>query len=95
MIDGGRDYIIHNVFGAYWYQSQLKTFLLNYSLKPVTMWMSRHGQSAWNSEQRIGGNPGLSAHGKRYARALAKFGIVYLLFLLIIELKLFFPTYFS
>lgn len=74
MINGGKDYIIHNVcLGTF--QHQLKTFLLNYNLKPLTLWMSRHGESAWNAEQRIGGNPDLSPEGMRYSRALAKFGI--------------------
>lgn len=73
MINGGRDYVIHNV-SCGMFQHQLKTFLLNYNLKPLTLWMSRHGESAWNSEQRIGGNPDLSHEGMRYSRALAKFG---------------------
>jgi len=71
IFNGGDDYNIHNVFGAY--QSILKNFLLNYSLSPMTIWMSRHGESVYNLEDRIGGNPGLSSKGERYAKALGKF----------------------
>jgi broad specificity phosphatase PhoE len=65
------DYEIHHLYGLY--QCLLKNFLLNYSLSPMTIWMTRHGESLYNLENRIGGNPGLSDKGRRYARALGKF----------------------
>jgi len=35
------------------------------------LYVSRHGESEFNLENRIGGNPHLSAQGYKYARALA------------------------
>jgi broad specificity phosphatase PhoE len=72
IMNGGEDYFVHRVSNGN-FQSQLKNFLLNYSLKPIVCWLTRHGESAWNQEQRIGGNPELSENGKRYALALGKF----------------------
>jgi 6-phosphofructo-2-kinase len=74
MINGGKDYCLHHVSGGM-FQTQLRCFLLNYNMKPLTLWMSRHGESAWNHDQRIGGNPDLSPQGERYSKALGKFGI--------------------
>ena len=73
IINGGKDYSIHNCGGML--QTQLRCFLLNYNIKPLTLWMSRHGESEWNTEHRIGGNPDLSPQGQRYAKALGRFGM--------------------
>ena len=35
------------------------------------IYISRHGESMYNLDNRIGGNPSLSPRGKKYARALA------------------------
>ena len=34
------------------------------------LYISRHGESMYNLDNRIGGNPSLSPRGKQYARAL-------------------------
>lgn len=38
-----------------------------------TLIISRHGESEYNLEDRIGGNPRLSANGEEYARKMAKY----------------------
>lgn len=37
------------------------------------LYISRHGESLYNLENRIGGNPGLSPRGLRYAKALGSY----------------------
>jgi broad specificity phosphatase PhoE len=55
-------------------------FLLNYHIENRSFWITRHGESMWNTEDRIGGDSNLSPKGEKYARALAKFGNFYSLF---------------
>ena len=38
-----------------------------------TIYLSRHGESTYNVEGRLGGDPGLSPHGESYARRLGDF----------------------
>lgn len=49
-------------------------FLLNYHIEPRTLWLTRHGESQWNTAGKLGGDSSLSPEGERYAKALAKFG---------------------
>jgi broad specificity phosphatase PhoE len=37
--------------------------------------MTRHGESQWNIQGKIGGDSNLSEEGEKYSHALAKFGI--------------------
>lgn len=50
-------------------------YLMNYHIQPRAIWITRHGESEWNIESKIGGDSNLSAKGQIYAKALASFGI--------------------
>ena len=47
-------------------------YLLNLHTKPRRIWLTRHGQSAFNIEERIGGDPELTPAGELYAHRLAE-----------------------
>eukprot|EP00123_Amoebidium_parasiticum_P016633 comp23526_c0_seq2/m.39546 comp23526_c0_seq2/g.39546 ORF comp23526_c0_seq2/g.39546 comp23526_c0_seq2/m.39546 type:complete len:664 (-) comp23526_c0_seq2:87-2078(-) len=47
--------------------------LMNLHIQPRPIYFTRHGESEYNVENRIGGNAPLSANGRNYAAALAQF----------------------
>jgi len=51
-------------------QSRIAFYLMNLHLKPRSIFFSRHGESQFNVEGKIGGDSDLSERGLRYARAL-------------------------
>ncbi|AEO71917.1 uncharacterized protein THITE_2124808 [Thermothielavioides terrestris NRRL 8126] len=51
-------------------QSRIVYFLMNLHIRPRSVWLSRHGESALNLEGRIGGDAELSHRGEEYARKL-------------------------
>ncbi|KAF8610235.1 bifunctional 6-phosphofructo-2-kinase/fructose-2,6-bisphosphate 2-phosphatase [Ceratobasidium sp. AG-I] len=51
-------------------QSRIAFYLMNLHLKPRSIFMSRHGESQFNVEGKIGGDAALSTRGKQYAAAL-------------------------
>ncbi|KAH9967908.1 bifunctional phosphatase [Russula dissimulans] len=51
-------------------QSRIAFYLMNLHLKPRSIFFSRHGESQFNVEAKIGGDSDLSERGLRYARAL-------------------------
>ncbi|OCH95219.1 bifunctional 6-phosphofructo-2-kinase/fructose-2,6-bisphosphate 2-phosphatase [Obba rivulosa] len=51
-------------------QSRIAFYLMNLHLKPRSIFFSRHGESQYNVEGKIGGDSSLSERGMRYARAL-------------------------
>ena len=55
--------------------SRMASFLMNVSQMKVNypIYFSRHGQSEYNLDDRLGGNPGLTAKGQRDAMALKIF----------------------
>ena len=56
------------------YLSQkIMSYSINLAISPKrTIFLSRHGESTFNQENRIGGNPGLSEAGTKYASKLPK-----------------------
>ncbi len=49
------------------------TFTINLTLSPQkNIYLSRHGESLYNTENRIGGDSDLSHKGLKYAKALPK-----------------------
>src|SRR5688500_12886495 len=44
---------------------------MNLHVAPRSIWLVRHGESLFNVEDRVGGDPGLSDAGKRFAGELA------------------------
>lgn len=51
--------------------SRVIHFLMNLHSQPRPIWLSRHGQSEFNLEDRIGGDSGLTQLGEDYAHSLA------------------------
>ncbi|KAH7927690.1 bifunctional 6-phosphofructo-2-kinase/fructose-2,6-bisphosphate 2-phosphatase [Leucogyrophana mollusca] len=51
-------------------QSRIAFYLMNLHLKPRSIFFSRHGESQFNVDGRIGGDSPLSARGLQYAKAL-------------------------
>lgn len=51
-------------------QSRIVYYLMNFHVKPRTIWLSRHGESMYNLEGKIGGDADLSPRGLQYARKL-------------------------
>jgi broad specificity phosphatase PhoE/predicted kinase len=69
IIDRGRRVEIHEVYG--WIPGRIVGFLTNLQVTRRPVWLTRHGQSAWNVLGRIGGDPELSPAGRTYAKNLA------------------------
>ncbi|KAI9434023.1 bifunctional 6-phosphofructo-2-kinase/fructose-2,6-bisphosphate 2-phosphatase [Lactarius indigo] len=51
-------------------QSRVAFYLMNLHLKPRSIFFSRHGESQYNVEGKIGGDADLSERGLKYANAL-------------------------
>ncbi|KIK10385.1 hypothetical protein K443DRAFT_621839 [Laccaria amethystina LaAM-08-1] len=51
-------------------QSRIAFYLMNLHLKPRSIYLSRHGESQFNLEGKIGGDSLLSSRGMQYADAL-------------------------
>jgi 6-phosphofructo-2-kinase / fructose-2,6-biphosphatase 2 len=61
----GSRVIVNNVRG--YLQSRIVYFLMNLNVAPRSFYISRHGESMFNLEQKIGGNSSLSAQGQVFA----------------------------
>lgn len=48
---------------------------MNLHIYPRPIYLSRHGESIYNTEDRIGGDSALSAQGELYGKEIAKFFI--------------------
>lgn len=68
IINVGNQVILNRING--YLQSRIAFYLMNLHLKPRTIFFSRHGESQFNVEGKIGGDSALSSRGMRYARAL-------------------------
>jgi 6-phosphofructo-2-kinase/fructose-2,6-biphosphatase 2 len=51
-------------------QSRIVYYLMNLHIRPRSIWLSRHGESQYNLDGRIGGDTLLSSRGEAYARKL-------------------------
>ena len=71
IIDVGETVVAHRIDG--YLPSRLVFYLLSFHLVPRPIWLTRHGESQFNVEGRIGGDSSLTPAGQNYARALAKF----------------------
>ncbi|WFD20548.1 Fructose-2,6-bisphosphatase [Malassezia caprae] len=70
IVDVGRSATM-NLISSY-LGSQIAFYLLNLHIAPRNIFMSRHGESQFNLEGKIGGDSDLSERGWAYARALPK-----------------------
>ena len=73
LIDVGRQVVAQRIEG--YLPARIVFFLLNLHVSPRVIWLTRHGESTFNVQGRIGGDSGLSHTGEGYSRALAKFVI--------------------
>jgi broad specificity phosphatase PhoE/predicted kinase len=69
VIDVGRTLVLHRIEG--YVLARVVHFLLNLHVQSRSVWLTRHGESAFNVLGRIGGDAPLSEAGRAYARALA------------------------
>ncbi|DBA03027.1 TPA: hypothetical protein N0F65_003215, partial [Lagenidium giganteum] len=71
VIDVGRQIFCNQVYG--YLQSRIMFLMANLQLKPRPIWLSRHGESMYNTQKRIGGDAPLSPLGMQYAVQLDRF----------------------
>ncbi|WFD27802.1 Fructose-2,6-bisphosphatase [Malassezia nana] len=70
IVDVGRTATMNQI--SSYLESQIAFYLLNLHIAPRNIFMSRHGESQFNLEGKIGGDSDLSERGWAYARALPK-----------------------
>ncbi|MCJ1411063.1 Fructose-2,6-bisphosphatase [Ptychographa xylographoides] len=68
LIDVGKHVIINQIKD--YLQSRVVYYLMNLHIKPRSIWLSRHGESEYNLEGKIGGDANISPGGELYARTL-------------------------
>lgn len=68
VIDGGRQVVVNRVDGPL--LARVVALLLNSRLTRHTIWLTRHGESIYNKERRLGGDSPLSPRGEAFATAL-------------------------
>ncbi|KZT66865.1 bifunctional 6-phosphofructo-2-kinase/fructose-2,6-bisphosphate 2-phosphatase [Daedalea quercina L-15889] len=68
IINVGNQVVMNHIRG--YLQSRIAFYLMNLHLKPRSIFMSRHGESQFNLEGKIGGDAPLSERGQAYAEAL-------------------------
>ncbi|KZL78200.1 fructose-1,6-bisphosphatase, partial [Colletotrichum tofieldiae] len=68
IMDVGKQVIINRIQD--YLQSRVVYYLMNLHIRPRSIWLSRHGESMYNLDGRIGGDTTLSPRGEQYARKL-------------------------
>ncbi|KAJ3013445.1 UNVERIFIED_CONTAM: Fructose-2,6-bisphosphatase [Siphonaria sp. JEL0065] len=68
LINIGERVLVNNVRG--YIQSRIVYFLMNLNITPRCVYFSRHGESQYNVEGKIGGDSDLSSRGWQYAAKL-------------------------
>lgn len=71
LLDFGQSVLVNKIHG--FIESKLVSFCMNIHMEPRVIILMRHGQSEFNLEDRIGGDPDLTEDGKLFAKNLAKF----------------------
>ncbi len=71
VIDAGRQVIVNRLEGHL--LTKIAAYLMNLHISPRTFWFTRHGQSQFNLEDRVGGDSSLSASGRLYSTSLHRF----------------------
>ena len=71
VINVGRKIVANNIQG--FTPSQIVFYLLNIHINERSIWLTRHGESEYNVENRIGGDPSLTTYGKAYGKSLSNF----------------------
>ncbi|MCJ1472025.1 Fructose-2,6-bisphosphatase [Lambiella insularis] len=68
LIDIGQHVVINQIKD--YLQSRVVYYLMNLHIKPRSIWLSRHGESEFNLEGKIGGDANISSRGELYAQKL-------------------------
>jgi len=68
ILDVGSQVVINRIRD--YLQSRVVYYLMNLHIRPRSVWLSRHGESMYNLDGRIGGDAQLSPRGEQYARKL-------------------------
>jgi len=71
IIDAGKQFVIHNMAG--FLPGKVVSFVMNLSIRRSNIYLTRHGESQYNTENRIGGDSNLSERGEKYTHVCAKF----------------------
>ena len=71
MINAGKHVVGHQVNG--YLPARILYFLMHLNLEQVPIFLSRHGESEYNIQNRIGGNASLSPAGRRYSQTMCDF----------------------
>ncbi|VUZ43135.1 unnamed protein product [Hymenolepis diminuta] len=71
IINQGQRYLVNRIAGNV--SSRIVYYLINISVAKRTIYLVRHGESIFNLDGKLGGNSGLSPHGKLFAQKLGKF----------------------
>jgi len=71
IFNAGEKVLVHRHEGHI--QSRVVYYLMNIHITPRSIYLTRHGESIYNLQGRIGGDSELSERGWEYARALAKY----------------------
>lgn len=71
VVDGNRKLLAHRING--YIPGRIMLLLANIHTKPRPIWFSRHGESQFNAQGRIGGDSPLSPRGMLYAQKLHEF----------------------
>ncbi|KAJ1913460.1 Fructose-2,6-bisphosphatase [Mycoemilia scoparia] len=71
IIDVGKKVIAYNIQG--YIESQVVFYLMNINLEPRIIFLTRHGQSVDDVDDRIGGDSNLTESGHRFSEALTRF----------------------
>lgn len=70
LIDVGRQVVVNRIQG--WLVARLVFYLMNLHTVPRPIFLTRHGESEYNVQGRIGGDSDLTLRGDRYTQALAE-----------------------
>jgi len=68
VVNVGEQVIVNRIRG--YLPGRLVYLLMNLHIQPRRIWLSRHGESEYNVESRIGGDPPLTERGRDYANRL-------------------------
>lgn len=68
IVDAGAHVIVNKVKS--YLESHIVYYLMNLHIKPRRLWLSRHGESAYNVKGFLGGDSDLSERGMMYAKKL-------------------------
>lgn len=71
VIDVGERIHLHQIRGSL--LSRIVFFLMNLHIVPRPVFLTRHGESGFNVQGRLGGDPDLTARGRHFAQELGRF----------------------